>query len=111
MTVTCVSDGGREGGLQDPLSRLCHLYRGEGLRWVNTLWAYPIMIAAVIPAHIIGRIKAAGVDDCTDAEPGKPSGEGEAADDGAAAPMIGNGLACHDQTPREHGLFAMSGED
>jgi len=36
---------------------------GEGLRWISTPWQYAIILAGVIPGHIIGRIKAARVED------------------------------------------------
>lgn len=48
---------------------------GEWRRWVSTPWAYPITLAAVIPAHIIGRIKAAGVEDQSPDEADKPTGQ------------------------------------
>jgi hypothetical protein len=38
---------------------------GEGLRWISTPWPYAILLAGVLPGHIVGRIKAAGVDDRT----------------------------------------------
>jgi hypothetical protein len=38
---------------------------GEALRWVPTPWQYAVTLAAVIPGHIVGRIKAAEVDDRT----------------------------------------------
>jgi hypothetical protein len=36
---------------------------GEALRWISTPWTYAILLAGVIPGHIVGRIKAANVDD------------------------------------------------
>jgi hypothetical protein len=41
----------------------CTYIAGEGLRWVNVQWwvSYAVTYAAVIPGHIVGRIKAATV--------------------------------------------------
>jgi hypothetical protein len=68
---------------------------GEGLRWVSTPWAYPITIVAVIPAHIIGRIKAAGVED-------QPAGQEESKSGSA-----GQNLA---PEPFRTGLFPAANE-
>jgi hypothetical protein len=41
----------------------CTYVAGEGLRWVRVDWwvQYAVQLVAVIPGHIVGRIKAAGV--------------------------------------------------
>jgi len=42
----------------------CTYIAGEGLRWVQTSYwiQYAVMFAAVIPGHIVGRIKAATIE-------------------------------------------------
>jgi len=43
----------------------CTYIAGEGLRWVRVQWwiSYAVTYAAVLPGHIVGRIKAATVSD------------------------------------------------
>jgi len=74
---------------------------GEGLRWISTPWAYPIQLAAAIPGHIVGRIKAAGVE-----EP--PAEEGAVRDASATLPTPEDGSVERGQSPPESDLLPVA---
>jgi len=63
---------------------------GEGLRWISTPWPYAILIAGVLPGHIVGRIKAAEVDDRTAPAPAatRDTGSPTPADPLARDPVV-----------------------
>jgi len=74
---------------------------GEGLRWIGTPWAYPIELAVAIPGHIIGRIKAAGVED-------QPATEGAVSDASATQPTARDEIFEHGQSPQESDLLPVT---
>ncbi|MGD2062081.1 MAG: hypothetical protein PVF51_00710 [Nitrospirota bacterium] len=69
---------------------------GEVLRWISTPWQYAITLAAVIPGHIIGRIKADEVDDRAPPAP-------EATRDAASPPRSANDPVASDRLVPERG--------
>jgi len=74
---------------------------GEGLRWISTPWAYPIQLAAAIPGHIVGRIKAAGVE-----EP--PAPVGAASDEAAPLTTAGPKVVDKGRSPQESDLLPVA---
>jgi len=74
---------------------------GEGLRWIGTPWAYPIELAVAIPGHIVGRIKAAGVED-------QPATEGVARDARATLSTPEEEAAEGGRSPQESDLLPVA---
>jgi len=80
---------------------------GEGLRWISTPWQYAILLVGVIPGHIIGRIKAAGVH-------GRAAEEGAVSEGRNTLPISGDEIDAIGHSHQRSRLFlspAVAGAD